>query len=88
MWPQRILPSYFSGFSYNSLIVKSVKIEPVPKSSKLMILIFLFIVSHERFSPYIVLFISIFINWPVIRWLDDRQWYREWKETESKGKAS
>ncbi len=25
-----------------------------------------------------VLFASILINWPVIRWLDDRQWYREW----------
>ncbi len=21
---------------------------------------------------------SILLNWPLIRWLDDRQWYREW----------
>ncbi len=21
---------------------------------------------------------STLINWPLIRWLDDRQWYREW----------
>ncbi|ABX09135.1 hypothetical protein [Prochlorococcus marinus] len=27
---------------------------------------------------YYVLFTSILVNWPVIRWLDDRQWYREW----------
>ena len=27
---------------------------------------------------YWLLLTSILINWPVIRWLDDRQWYREW----------
>ena len=32
-----------------------------------------------------ILFTSIVINWPVIRWLDDRQWYREWIKQEDKG---
>ena len=31
---------------------------------------------------YWVLFSSILINWPIIRWLDDRQWYREWIKKE------
>ena len=31
---------------------------------------------------YYVLFTSILVNWPVIRWLDDRQWYREWIKKE------
>ena len=38
---------------------------------------FLFAINSERFSAYAVLTISILINWPLIRWLDDRQWYRE-----------
>ena len=38
----------------------------------------------EKFSAIIILISSIFINWPVIRWLDDRQWYREWIKEESK----
>lgn len=33
---------------------------------------------------YWVLLASLLVNWPVIRWLDDRQWYREWiKEEEA-----
>ncbi len=32
---------------------------------------------------YLVLLASIAINWPVIRWLDDRQWYREWIRKEN-----
>ncbi len=34
-------------------------------------------------SIYWVLLASTFINWPIIRWLDDRQWYREWIRKES-----
>ncbi len=33
----------------------------------------------NKASFYGVLIISILINWPIIRWLDDRQWYREWR---------
>ena len=33
---------------------------------------------------YLILLASILINWPVIRWLDDRQWYREWIRTEDR----
>ena len=33
--------------------------------------------SHWR-AFYWVLFASIVINWPVIRWMDDWQWYQEW----------
>ena len=32
---------------------------------------------------YWVLFASILINWPLIRWLDDQQWYREWIQKEA-----
>ena len=39
----------------------------------------LFVINSGRFSAYAVLIVSILINWPLIRWLDDRQWYREWK---------
>jgi len=39
----------------------------------------LFSINSGRFSTYAVLIASILINWPLIRWLDDRQWYREWK---------
>ena len=42
----------------------------------------LFVINSGRFSAYGVLFASIIINWPLIRWLDDRQWYREWKREE------
>ena len=38
----------------------------------------LFVINSGRFSAYAVLIVSILINWPLIRWLDDRQWYREW----------
>ena len=34
---------------------------------------------------YSLLFASLCINWPVVRWLDDRQWYREWIVKEHKG---
>ena len=39
-------------------------------------------VASDKFSFYGVLLASILINWPVIRWLDDRQWYREWNREE------
>ena len=39
-------------------------------------------INSGRFSTYLVLIVSILINWPLIRWLDDRQWYREWKREE------
>ncbi len=42
----------------------------------------LFAINSGRFSAYGVLFASILLNWPLIRWLDDRQWYREWKREE------
>ena len=42
----------------------------------------LFVINSGRFSAYAVLFASILINWPLIRLLDDRQWYREWKREE------
>ena len=30
--------------------------------------------------PHLAIFVvSVLINWPIIRWLDDREWYREWK---------
>ena len=32
---------------------------------------------------YSLLFASLCINWPVVRWLDDRQWYREWISKEN-----
>lgn len=35
-------------------------------------------------SYYWVLLATILINWPVIRWLDDRQWYKEWIREEGK----
>ena len=38
----------------------------------------LFVINSGRFSAYAVLIVSILINWPLIRWLDDLQWYREW----------
>ncbi len=39
----------------------------------------LFTIDLGRFSAYIVLIISILINWPLIRLLDYRQLYREWQ---------
>ena len=42
----------------------------------------IFAINSGRISAYGVLFVSILINWPLIRWLDDRQWYREWKKEE------
>ncbi len=27
---------------------------------------------------YLILLFSSIINWPIIRWLDDLQWYSEW----------
>ncbi len=33
---------------------------------------------------YLILIASILANWPVIRWLDDRQWYREWIKSEER----
>ena len=42
----------------------------------------LFDINSGRFSAYIVMIISILINWPLIRWLDDRQWYRDGKREE------
>ncbi len=44
----------------------------------------LFSTYSGKFSTLIILISSILINWPVIRWLDDRQWYREWIKKESK----
>ena len=41
-----------------------------------------FAINTGRFSIYGVQIISILINWPLIRWLDDLQWYREWKREE------
>lgn len=38
----------------------------------------LFAINSERFSAYAFLIVSILINWPLIRWLDDYQWDREW----------
>ncbi len=38
--------------------------------------------SKQLNAFYWLLITSIFVNWPVIRWLDDRQWYREWKREE------
>jgi len=42
----------------------------------------LFVINSGKFSAYTVLIVSILINWPLIRWLDDCQWYREWKREE------
>ena len=42
----------------------------------------LFAINSGIFSTYAVLIVSILINWPLIRWFDDRQWYREWKREE------
>ena len=44
----------------------------------------LVVIASEKISSYGLLIASILINWPVIRWLDDRQWYREWKKDESR----
>ena len=44
----------------------------------------LFATCSEKFSVFVVLIASTLINWPLIRWLDDRQWYREWIREESK----
>ena len=44
----------------------------------------LFVTCSDKFSALGVLFASTLINWPVLRWLDDRQWYREWIKEESK----
>ena len=43
---------------------------------------FLFVINSGEFPIYAVFIASILINWPLIRWLDDRQWYREWKREE------
>ncbi len=43
---------------------------------------FLYFLGSKSFSLYGVLIGSTLINWPLIRWLDDRQWYREWKREE------
>ncbi len=40
----------------------------------------LFLIAFEKVSLFGVLILSILINWPIIRWLDDRQWYKEWKK--------
>ncbi len=48
----------------------------------------LFVINSGRFSAYAVLIVSILINWPLIRWLDDRQWYREWKRVPMKLKRT
>ena len=45
--------------------------------------ILLIAIGYDRFSLYGILIASILVNWPLIRWLDDRQWYREWIRTES-----
>ncbi|WP_320677329.1 hypothetical protein [Prochlorococcus sp. MIT 1300] len=42
----------------------------------------LFFIASENASFYGLSIASILINWIVIRWLDDRQWYREWKSEE------
>ena len=39
----------------------------------------LFSINSGEFPSYAVFIVSVVINWPLIRWLDDRQWYREWK---------
>ena len=39
----------------------------------------LFAINSGRFAAYAIFIASVVINWPLIRWLDDRQWYREWK---------
>ncbi len=44
----------------------------------------LFATCSDKFSVFGILIASALINWPVIRWLDDRQWYREWIKEESK----
>ena len=44
----------------------------------------LFVTVAEKLSVFGTLIVSTLINWPVIRWLDDRQWYREWVKEESK----
>ncbi len=43
----------------------------------------LFAAFYEKFSALGIIMASTLINWPVIRWLDDRQWYREWIREES-----
>ncbi len=45
--------------------------------------ILLIATGSENFSVFSLLLASTVINWPVIRWLDDRQWYREWIREES-----
>ncbi len=44
----------------------------------------LFATCSKEFPAITILIASILINWPIIRWLDDRQWYREWIREESK----
>ena len=44
----------------------------------------LFATCSEKISIFGILIASSLINWPLIRWLDDRQWYREWIKEESK----
>ncbi len=39
---------------------------------------------RSLFPLYSIFFLSALFNWPVIRWLDDRQWYREWIREEDK----
>ena len=44
----------------------------------------LFATCSENLSVLWILLTSALINWPVLRLLDDRQWYREWIREESK----
>ncbi len=44
--------------------------------------VILVFIASEKISFYGLLGTSIIINWPIIRWLDDRQWYREWKRVD------
>ena len=37
------------------------------------------VLTREKSSLfYWILITSVFINWPIVRWLDDLQWYKEW----------
>ena len=44
----------------------------------------LFATCYEKVSVFGILIASTLINWPLIRWLDDRQWYREWIREDTK----
>ncbi len=47
-------------------------------------LLFVTVTDSEKFSVFTILSVSTLINWPILRWLDDRQWYREWIREETK----